>query len=98
MRAPPGSARSRSCGTSAPDYYYELAQPNIHLVLKSYDVTGGKHTNGTLVMTRKFHDDNPKLTAAILASFNEANAFIKAEPRKAAEGYLAMTREKTTVD
>jgi NitT/TauT family transport system substrate-binding protein len=93
-----GQSEINSHFASAPYYYYELAQPTIHMVLKSYDVTGGKHTNGTLVMTRKFYDQNPKLTAAILAAFNEANAYIKAQPRKAAQGYLEMTREKTTVD
>jgi NitT/TauT family transport system substrate-binding protein len=79
---------------SSPFYYYELAMPGMHQVMKSYDVTGGKHTNGVLLATKKFHDANPKICAAVLGAQKEANAFIKAEPRKAAELYLAMTRDK----
>jgi NitT/TauT family transport system substrate-binding protein len=33
---------------SAPFYYYELATPGIHQVLKSYDTLGSRHTNGVL--------------------------------------------------
>ena len=83
---------------SAPFYYYELAQPGIHKVLHSYDVVGGKHTNGVLVASKKFHDANPKICAAVLAAFEEANAFIKANPRKAAEIYKEVTKDKLSVD
>ena len=81
----------------APFNYYELKVPGIRAVLKSYDAVGGKHTNGTLVMTKKFFDANPKLTQVVLASFNEANDFIKADPRRSAQIYLAKTGDKTTV-
>jgi len=79
---------------SSPFYYYELAMTGMHRVLKSYDVTGGKHTNGVLMSSKKFHDANPKLCGAVLAAQKEANALIKADPRKAAEIYLAMTGDK----
>jgi NitT/TauT family transport system substrate-binding protein len=79
---------------SSPYYYYELAMPGMRSVMKSYDVAGGKHTNGVLVATRKFHDANPKICAAVLAAQKEANAFIAAEPRKTADIYLSMTGEK----
>ena len=79
---------------SSPYYYYELAMAGMHQVMKSYDVTGGKHTNGVLIASKKFHDANPKICAAVLGAQKEANAFIKAEPRKAAEIYLAMTGDK----
>lgn len=79
---------------SSPFYYYELAMAGMHRVLKSYDVTNGKHTNGVLAATRKFHDANPKLCAAVLAAQKEANAIIKAEPGKAAKIYLTMTGDK----
>jgi NitT/TauT family transport system substrate-binding protein len=79
---------------SSPFYYYELAMTGMHQVMKSYDVTGGKHTNGVLIASKKFHDANPKLCATVLAAQKEANAFIKSEPHKAAEIYLAMTGDK----
>ena len=67
-------------------------------MLKSYDVVGGKHTNGTLVATKKFHDANPKICAAVVAAFNDANAFIKAHPRDAAQIYLTATKDKNSLD
>ena len=48
---------------SSPFYYYELATPGIHQVLKSYDALGARHTNGVLVTSKKFHDANPKMCA-----------------------------------
>lgn len=84
---------------SSPFYYYELATPGIHQVLKSYDAVGGRHTNGVLLLTRRFHDANPKLCAAVLAAFEEANGFIKSSPREAAEIYLAAAGDrKSTVE
>ena len=83
---------------SAPFYYYELATPGIHQVLKSYDTLGSRHTNGVLITAKKFHDANPKLCAAMVSAFEEADAFIKAHPREAAQIYLNVTKEKTTID
>src|SRR6516162_428228 len=83
---------------SAPFYYYELATPGIHQVLKSYDTLGARQTNGVLLTSKKFHDANPKLCAAMVAAFEEADAFIKGNPRAAAQIYLNVTREKTTLD
>lgn len=83
---------------SAPFYYYELATPGIHQVLKSYDTLGARHTNGVLLTSKKFHDANPKLCAAMIAAFEEADAFIKAHPREAAQTYLKITGEKTALD
>ena len=84
---------------SSPFYYIELATPGVHKVLHSYDAAGGRHTNGVLMASKKFYDANPKTCAAVVAALEEANAFIKANPRKAAEIYLAMTKEKrSTLD
>jgi len=83
---------------SAPFYYYELATPGIHQVLKSYDTLGARHTNGVLLTAKKFHDANPKVCAAMVAAFEEADAFIKAHPREAAQIYLSVTRDKSTLD
>ena len=84
---------------SSPFYYIELATPGVHKVLHSYEVAGGRHTNGVLMASKKFYDANPKTCAAVVAALNEANAFIKANPRKAAEIYLAMTKERrSTLD
>ena len=78
---------------SSPFNYYELALPGLHQVLNSYDVVGGKHTNGVLITTSRFHNANPAACAAVLAASENANAFIKNHPRDAAALYLAATKE-----
>lgn len=79
---------------AAPFYYYELAAPGIRSVLKSYDTFGGPKTNGVMLMTKAFRDKNPKTTAAVYAALEEANAFINANARQAADIYIRMTNEK----
>jgi len=93
-----GGSEINSHFASSPFYYYELATPGIHQVLKSYDVVGGKHTNGVLVTSKKFHDANPKMCAVVIKAFEEANAFIKAHPRDAAQLYLTATKDKNSLD
>ena len=93
-----GQSEINSHFASSPFYYYELATPGIHQVLKSYDALGARHTNGVLVTTKKFHDANPKLCKAIITAFEEADAFIKAHPRDAAQIYLAATKDKNSLD
>lgn len=78
----------------SPFYYYELATPGVHLVLKSYETLGGAHVNGVLVASPSFVKDNPKVTAAVLAAQQEANAFIAAHPGDAAAIYLALSGDK----
>ena len=88
-----GNSPITSHYTVSPFHYYELANPALHAVLKSYDTLGGKHTNGVLVGSKRFHDANPKICAAVFAAQQEANAFIAAHPREAAETYIAMAGE-----
>jgi NitT/TauT family transport system substrate-binding protein len=49
----------------APFNYRELAVPSIHVVLKTYDTVGGKHTNGIQVTSKSFHDANPGVCIAV---------------------------------
>jgi len=78
----------------APFQNYELAAPGVHAVLKSYDTLGGPTTNGVMLMTKKFRDANPKVTAAVYAALAEASQFIRKEPRQSAEIYIRMSGEK----
>jgi len=93
-----GQSEINSHFASAPYYYYELATPGIHQVVKSYDTLGAKHTNGVLVTTRKFHDANLRICGVVVAAFEEADAFIKAHPREAAQIYLTATKDKNALD
>lgn len=80
----------------APFHYAQLATPGVHLVLKSHDTIGGKHINGVMIAAKKFVDANPRISAAVLAAEEEANAFIRDQPGKAAEAYLAISGDKRT--
>jgi NitT/TauT family transport system substrate-binding protein len=82
---------------SPPFSYVEAATPGLYRVFNSVDVLG----NITLDMTytsRRFFDANPKLCAAFIAALNEANALIAKDRRKAAEIYLAVSKQKASVE
>ena len=78
----------------APYYYYELATQGVHNVLKSYDTLGGPGTNGVMLMSKRFHDANPKVTQAVYAALSEAHEFINKNPGDAAQIYIKTTNEK----
>jgi NitT/TauT family transport system substrate-binding protein len=78
----------------APYYYYELATAGVHNVLKSYDTLGGPGTNGVMLMSKKFHDANPKVSQAVYAALTEAHEFINENPGDAAQIYIKTTNEK----
>lgn len=70
--------------TSPPFQYQQLESDKIHRVLSSYDVLGGPGSFSALWTTAKIRDSNPKITKAVLAAMDEASAFIKENPAKAA--------------
>jgi len=78
----------------APYYYYELATSGVHNVLKSYDTLGGPGTNGVMLMSKRFHDANPKVTQAVYAALSDAEEFINKNPGDAAQIYIRTTNEK----
>ena len=78
----------------APYYYYELATPGVHNVLKFYDTLGGPATNGVMIMAKKFRDANPKVTAAVYAALSEAEEVINKNAGEAAQIYIKTTNEK----
>lgn len=84
--------------TSPPFQYQELADPKVHKVMSSYEVTGGPATFSGLFTTRRFHDANPKVIKAVLAAIEEANQIIRTDPRRAAEIYVRLDNAKQTVD
>ena len=76
----------------------EMKTPGVYTVLWANEVTNGPATTIEVVTSRRLLKDNPKWVDAFLAAQEEANAFIQAKPREAAQIYLTMTREKLTVD
>lgn len=65
----------------------QLASPNVHRVLNSREIIG----EATLVFayaTQRFHDENPKLTAAVLSALRDGFSLIARDKEAAAKIYL----------
>ena len=81
-----GSSEITGHFTSPPFQFNELAHPNIHRVLNSYDVLGGPATFNVVWTSSKFHDENPKVYAAFVKALDEAEAMVnKASSRGGAD-------------
>lgn len=61
--------------------------PNVRIVLKSYDVLGGPSSATVLYATEKFRQENPRTYRAFVAALQEAAQFIRANPEAAADIY-----------
>jgi NitT/TauT family transport system substrate-binding protein len=90
-----GNTEINSHFAVAPYYFQEEATPGVRRILKSYDTLGGPATNGLLMTTKAFRDQNPKIAGAIVAALDEAHAFVIAQPNDAAEIYLKATNDKS---
>ena len=84
--------------SSPPFQYQQLEHPEIHRVLNSYDVLGGPATFNTVWTTSKFRTENPKLYAAFVAALDEATATINKDKRAAAQTYLRLSKDKSSVE
>ncbi|MDR3346748.1 MAG: ABC transporter substrate-binding protein [Campylobacteraceae bacterium] len=76
----------------------EKQNPNIHQVLNSYEVFGGKHTGNLLSTHENFYKNNPKLASAIIDALNEADEWIKGHKKEAAELYLKVTKSNESLE
>ena len=84
---------------SLPPYQQiELRDARVHKVLSSNEVFGGPFNNAVMYGNEKFRSANPKVMAAVVAALGEAHAMLKADPKAAAETYLAQFKEKVTAD
>jgi NitT/TauT family transport system substrate-binding protein len=84
--------------SSPPFQYQQLERPGIHRVLNSYDVLGGPATFNTVWTTSKFRAENPKLYAAFVAALDESIGIINRDKRAAAEAYLRLSKDKSSVE
>ncbi|WP_426153157.1 ABC transporter substrate-binding protein [Pseudomonas sp. DC3000-4b1] len=80
-------------------YSYQLARDS--RVTKLYDFSKAldlRMTSGVLTTTGRFVKNNPQLSASVVAAIDEAQAYIRSQPRKAAELYLASESSSLSVD
>jgi NitT/TauT family transport system substrate-binding protein len=84
---------------SVPPYQnQQLANPEIHTVLNSFDVLGGSHSFTVAWTWRKFHEANPKLYRALFDALAEATEILNADKRAAAALWRQDTNSKLPAD
>jgi NitT/TauT family transport system substrate-binding protein len=83
---------------SPPFQEQELQKQNVHTVLNSYDVLGGKSSFNLVWCTTRFYQENPTLTKAFMDALNESEAWINHDKHAAALAYLRISKEKSSVD
>ncbi len=72
--------------------------PNVHVVLSSYEVLGGPASATVLYTTEGFRRDNPKTYRAFVAALADAAAFIARNPEQAADIYIRNENSKVPRD
>lgn len=77
--------------TSPPFSYQELEDPRIHRVFSSTEVLGNI-TLDVVYSLKRFADKNPMLVKAFMAAQNQANAYIAADRKGAAETFLRISK------
>ena len=70
-----------------------LENPNVHVVLNTYDLLG-PNSPTVLFATEKFRNDNPKTYKAFVEALAEAAEFAQHDKGAAADTYLRVTKAK----
>ena len=85
---------------SAPPFSFQELRtvPGAHVVTDDRGILGSPLTNAVFFATTKFGDANPLVIQAIREAAVEADAFIRADPRRAIEIYRAGSGDRTPVD
>ena len=76
--------------TTPPFSTLELKDPRIHKVTTEADLLGYRSTTMGIWTTGAFYQANPRLSRAILAALEQAVAFIRADPKGAADAFVAI--------
>jgi NitT/TauT family transport system substrate-binding protein len=75
-----------------------MKSPLVHTVFVSNDVMGGPATISNCWAKQSVIDANPIKIKAFIAALDEASDLVARDPKAAAEIYLAVTKEKISVD
>ena len=71
----------------------ELRNPNVHVVLNTYDLFG-PNSPTVLFATEKFRNENPKTYKAFIEALSEAEQFVRKDIGAAADTYIRVTKSK----
>ncbi|MEH2921650.1 ABC transporter substrate-binding protein [Samsonia erythrinae] len=81
--------------SNAPFQEQALAgNPNAHIILSSYQVTGGPNSPVVLYTTEKFRQNNPRTYQAFVNAIAEAADFASAHPEEAADAFIRVTQSR----
>jgi NitT/TauT family transport system substrate-binding protein len=94
-----GNTEIKAHYASQPFHQRERREPSMRTIMNSNDVMGGSTTFTMISTTTKFHDENPKVSAAFVKALQEAMAMIAGDRRAAAQVLLeSMGGRGWTVD
>jgi NitT/TauT family transport system substrate-binding protein len=93
-----GLSEVRSHATIIPFAVTELESGKAHLVMTSEAYLEPGSSSVVMYAGARFREPNPKLYAAVAAAYEEAMDLIKADPRRAAEIYVAREPQKRELD
>jgi NitT/TauT family transport system substrate-binding protein len=84
---------------SSPPYQEdELKLPGAHKVTSIQEIVGGPVTSGLVYTRVNYREENPKSYRAFYDALMEALELIEADPRTAAEAYIAVSGERREVE
>jgi NitT/TauT family transport system substrate-binding protein len=83
---------------SQPFIAMEAAKPGIRQVISSTDILGVPLSFNVLATSTKFHSGSPKLYKVFMSAFAEATDWVNANQRAAAELYLRVSKDKSSVE
>jgi NitT/TauT family transport system substrate-binding protein len=83
---------------SQPFIAMEAAKPGIRQIVTSTEILGEPLSFNVLATSTKFHSENPKLYKAFMAAFAEATEWVNANKREAAQLYLRVSKDKSSVE
>jgi NitT/TauT family transport system substrate-binding protein len=92
-----GRTEVKSHMTMLPYTAIERQSGHIRPILSSKDIVGSQITATMAFATVRFHDQNPKVYAAIATAFDDAEKFINDHPTEAAEIYNRHEPQKAGV-
>ncbi|HZY13891.1 MAG TPA: ABC transporter substrate-binding protein [Beijerinckiaceae bacterium] len=105
LSQPDGATSLLSGGSTVNSYMFSppfiqqmMGKPNIRRVWSSNELFGSPATALVSWTTEKFHRENPKLFAAIVAAMKDAMTLISDDPKRAADIYIAAEHSKLAPD
>lgn len=98
MAAMLGNTEINSHFAIPPYLQIELRTPGVHVVTTSDEIAGGTVSNGTIFLTVRFAEANPKVVSALYSALKASVALINADTKRAAADYLAVSQERSTLE